>query len=208
MALDNYANLKAAVMNWSHRQDVGSFVDDFITLAENEFYHNANSPLRVRYMEALDTGACSTSDRFLALPTDYLEQRRLDITLNTERKPIKFVTPNQMNIETLGGNPTYFTVTTRIEFNRQPDQAYVTNLQYYKKLTALDSTNTTNDILTYYPNIYLYGSLWALFQWARNDEEEAKFYNKFMNAIEGANDSSERGRYGASPSMRLRRPFA
>lgn len=208
MSLNNYANLKAAVEDWSHRTDIGSYVDDFISIAEDEMYNNSQSPLRVRYMEALDTSACSTSNRFLALPTNYLEMRRLDLTVNTERKTIRYLTPNQMQISTLGGYPEYFTITTQIEFNRQPDQAYVTNLLYYKKLTALDSTNTTNDILTYYPRIYLYGTLWALFQWARNDEEEAKFYQKFLSAIEGANDSSERGRYGTSPSMRVRGSIA
>jgi len=120
MALDNYADLKAAVMDWSHRQDVGEYVDDFITLAEKEFYFNLDSPLRVREMEALDTSACSTSDRFLALPTDFLEDRRLDITVSTQRKTIQFVTPNMLEIATGSGNPDRYTVTSQIEFNNQP----------------------------------------------------------------------------------------
>lgn len=204
MALNNYANLKAAIKDWSHRTDVDVYVDDFITLAEKEFYFNLDSPLRVREMEALDTSACSTSDRFLALPTDFLESRRLDLTISSQRYTIQYETPDQVFIESVSGAPERYTITSRIEFNRQPDQAYVTNLQYYQTLNALDSTNTTNAILTKYPNIYLYGSLWALFQWARNDEEEAKYYQKFIRAVDGANVSSQRGRYGSGVVMRPR----
>lgn len=204
MALANYSQLYAAIGDWSHREDVGSYIDDFITLAEKEFYFNLDTPLRVREMEALDTSACSTANRFLALPTDFLESRRLDLTVSGLRKPIKYVTPNMLDIQTGTGYPTFFTITDQIEFDILPDQPYVTNLQYYKTLTALDSTNTTNAILTKYPNIYLYGALWALFKWARNDEEAAKFYNDFIRAIDGANIASQRGRYGASASCRPR----
>ncbi len=202
MALDNYTNLKASIISWSHRQDIGDVVDDFILIAETEFYYNAIDPLRVREMEARDTSATNTTDRFLALPTDFLEARRLDVTVSTERRIVTYQTPAQMVIQTQAAHPNYFTVTDQIEFNRQPDEIYETNLQYYQTLPALDSTNDTNEILTKYPNVYLYGALWALFKWSRNTEEELKWKNDFLAAIVGANKSSMKGRYGPNPQMR------
>lgn len=211
MSLDTYSNLKAAVENWSHRQDIGTHIDDFILLCETSFYNGVLDPqtsntvsLRVKDQEELSVGACSTSDRFLALPTDYLEQRRLDLTVSAKRKPVTYQTPAQLDILTGTGIPSYFTVTDQVEFDILPDDTYVTNMQYYKKLTALDSTNTTNSILTNFPNIYLYGCLWALFQWARNTEEESKNLILFVNAIKAANQTSKRGQYGPNPRSRVR----
>ena len=90
MALDNYANLKASIESWSHRDDVKDIIDDFILIAEAEMYANDDASLRLRSMEALDTSAANTSDRFLALPTDYLETRRLDLTVSDCRLPIDY----------------------------------------------------------------------------------------------------------------------
>lgn len=211
MALDNYANLKAAVENWSHRKDVKDYIDDFIAIAETEFYNGVYNPdireslaLRVREMEALDTSTTSTSSRFLALPTDYLELRRLDLTVSSVRKPLQYRTPNQLIILDGTAAPSYYTITDQVEFDITPDDTYSSNMQYFKKFDALDATNNTNDILTNYPNVYLYGALWALFQYARNTEEETKYFIKFTQAIESANNGSYRGRYGKGLSARVR----
>jgi len=68
-------------------------------------------------------------------------------------------------------------------------------MQYYKKETALSDSNTTNDILTNYPDVYLYGSLWALWKWAMDDIKSAGYYTMFQNAIKGANNEANSGRY-------------
>ena len=204
MALDNYANLKASIESWSHRDDVKDIIDDFILIAEAEMYANDDASLRLRSMEALDTSAANTSDRFLALPSDYLETRSLDLTVSDYRLPIEYKTPNDMFIDTNGARvPTYYTVTSQIEFDSQPDEAYVTNLLYYKKLTALSSSNTTNAILDDYPQVYLNGALWQLNVWAENDINANKYYTLFVKSINGANKTDQKGRYGVAPRQRI-----
>lgn len=198
MALDNYANLKAAVEGWSHRQDIGGYIDDFIDICEKEFYQGNSVRLRTRDMNITETSAMSASVRTQALPTNYLETIRFDVTNGGERRTIDYRTPEQTIIRSGTGTPKYYTITDQIEYDIQPDTALVTNIVHYARLNALDSTNTTNAILTNYPNVYLYGCLWALFQWARNSEEEQKFYAKFLEAIAGANSSGSDGSYGVS----------
>ena len=107
-------------------------------------------------------------------------------------------------IDTNGARvPTYYTVTNQIEFDAQPDQAYVTNLLYYKKLTALSSSNTTNAILDDYPQVYLNGALWQLNVWGENDINAQKYYTLFVKAINGANKTDQKGRYGVAPRQRI-----
>ena len=75
-------------------------------------------------------------------------------------------------------------------------------MQYLKKETALSDTNTTNEILTHVPNIYLYGALWAMLTWSHKDEAGAMFTN-FIGSIAGANKRDNKGRYGAAPRIRM-----
>lgn len=198
MALNNYANLKASVETWSKRQDVKDKIDDFIDLCETEIYSNSVEPLRIRAMVQLDTSATSSSVRTQALPTGYLEPRKFDLTVSGERYNIDYVTPSHQAIRSGTGTPSNYTVTSQIEYDVIPDDTYTTNLSYFGKLTALDSTNTTNAILTNYPNVYLYGCLMVLFQWAENNEEFAKYQNLFIQAIAGANAQDEQGNRGVA----------
>ena len=204
MALNNYANLKASIESWSHRDDVKNLIDDFILLAETEMYANSEAQIRIRDMISTETSSTGTGDRFQPLPTDYLDMRSFRITESTNAwREIDYKTPAEMGVRSGTGIPYYYTITSQIEYDVEPDQDYTTNIIYYGKLTGLSSSNTTNAILTRYPNVYLYGSLWALNQWANNDEEEMKYYAKFIKAIAGANASDNDGNIGVAPQKRI-----
>jgi hypothetical protein len=202
MALANYANLKASVQTWSKRQDVDDKLDDFIDLCETEIYSNAIAPLRIREMVQLETSATSTSVRTQALPTGFLEARRFDLTVSGQRPIIEYITPSAQVIRDSTGTPSNYTITDQIEYDIIPDVAYVTNISYYGKLTALSASNTTNALLTAYPNAYLYGSLMVLFQWADNTEEYNKYKGLFVEAISGANNTSAKGDRGVASQKR------
>lgn len=206
MALDNYANLKASIETWSHREDVKGVIDDFIAIAEAEMYSNPDSRLRLRSMEQVSTVQTITTNAYVALPTGFLESRRVDITVDGIPRTLRYKTPEELNIdETNTGIPCYFTISgDNILFELLPDAIYDIDVYYFGKLTPLSDANPVNDILTNYPNIYLYGALRSLFQWARNPEEENANYNRFIKAIEGARLTSRKGSYGPAPSMRLR----
>lgn len=199
MALNTYANLKASIESWSKRSDVSTSIDDFIDLAESEMWRH----LELRSMEARATASLSTSSRYLALPDYFIKMRRFEVIVSSERYELEQVSPASLNVSTGTGAPCYFTITSQIEFDITPADDYTVEMQYYKSLTALSSSNTTNSVLTDYPSIYLFGSLWALYDWALN-AEKAEYYNaKFMAAIGSANAKDKAGRFGAAPRMRL-----
>lgn len=204
MALDNYANLKASIESWSHREDVKNLIDDFILICETEMYSNSEAQIRLRDMITTQTSSTGTGDRFQPLPTDFLEMRSFRVAQSANSWfEIDYKTPKEMVVRSGTGLPHYFTITSQIEYDVEPDQDYVTDIIYYGKLTGLSSSNTTNAILTRYPQIYLYGSLWALNQWANNEEEELKYYSKFIKAIAGANAAENEGNIGVAPQKRV-----
>ena len=204
MALDNYANLKASIESWSHREDIKGKVDDFIQICESEMYSNSDVSLRVRSMVSTSAGVTNIVDRFQALPTGFLETRRYDFDMTGSRPTIDYITPDSMVIRDGSGVPSVYTTTSQIEYDVIPDAVYATNLIYYGKLTGLSDAATTNQVLTDSPNIYLYGSLWALNIWAENDENIMKYRQLFLSAIDGANRADASGNIGVATQKRRR----
>jgi hypothetical protein len=116
---------------------------------------------------------------------------------------LRFRTPSQLNVYDAEGTPDFYTVTSRIELNRVSDKAYTGEIQYIKEFTPLSSTNTTNAVLTDHPTVYLYGALWALKLRTEEPQNAEAYYQRFINAIIGANQKADLGRYGPAPVMRI-----
>lgn len=202
--LDNYSNLKAEIIDWSHRDDLNTRIDSFIDLAETEMLGNTIEPLRLRSGETLAAFSTSITTRFAALPTGYQSSRKLRIQIvNGGSESLRFRTPEQLNIKSSVGLPSFFTITDQIEFDRVSDQVYAGEIQYYAEFTALSSSNTTNSVLTDSPNVYLFGALWALKLFAEQPDSAASYYQRFINAIKGANNKDRLGRFGPAPVMRV-----
>ncbi len=200
MSLTTYLGLKDSIESWSHRNDVANRLDDFIDLAESEMYRH----LRIRDMETRTTA--TTSGRYLALPTGFLEMRRVRLISGAQYFELLYSTPEGMYISQDSGIPGVYTITSQLEFDRSPDSAYTIEYQYYVSLSALSAGSPTNAILTRFPNIYLFGSLWALYLWALQEDKAEYYYGKFMQAIQTANREDSKGRHGPAPAMRYGGP--
>lgn len=201
MGISTYAELKVSIQSWAHRSgtDVLNVLDDFIDLAEADIWER----LKIRDMEARATASASTSDRFLALPDGYISMRKLRIENGSIRHDLQFSNPESLKLVSSSGVPKYYTVTSQIEFDRTCDAAYTVEMQYFRSLTPLSGSNATNSVLTRFPMIYLYGCLMHYASWALNDAMFQKYSLMFQGAIEAANKSDRKGRYGVAPAMRI-----
>lgn len=205
MALNNYANLKEAIQDWSHRTDIKSRIDDFILIAEQEMYNNRIEPLEAREQEVKTSVDTVIGSKFISLPVGYESMRGIlidDKSTDAEQYELRYLTPELLHKHTTNGCPTEFTVTDQIELNRPADAIYNIEIQHLAKVQALTEANPVNDILTNYPSIYLSGSLWALYRWAKDPESAAGAYSDFLGAIKGANNATINGKYGPAPVMR------
>lgn len=203
MTILSYAELKVAIQDWSKRTDTNSLLDTFIDLAESEMYANALGPLRIRDMETSTTGVTSITTRYMALPTRFLEFRRVKLNLNDGDLKLDYCTPVAMVIRPHASMPAWFSVTSQVEFDCVSDQVYTVGIDYYQSLVPLSATATSNAILTRFPTIYLWGALAGLYQWAKQPDQAQYYYDQFMGAIAKANMSDKRGRYGPAPSIRM-----
>lgn len=203
MALNNFDNLKARLVDQSHRNDLTpDRLADFIQQAEQSMYSNPIEPLEIREFEKTSTQDTAADSSVLALPSDYLSMRAIridDKSTGAQQYELTYTSPETLFKDPASGMPSFFTVTNQIEFNRPCDAIYNVEMKYLGSLTALSDANTTNDILTNYPNIYMYGALRALNQWAERFDLAEYYFNEFIKEIRGANKQDWIGRYGPAP---------
>jgi len=200
--LDTYDNLVKEVIDWSHRDDLGVKIPDFIKMSENIMYSNDVAILMVRSMEIISTAL--TAGQYLALPDDFESARSVRLVTGDNGGELRFQAPEQMFKQVATGRPNFFTVVgNEMQFDRVPDSEYTVEIQYYRKAPSLSDIVQTNDILTNHPSIYLYGALAQVFAYAQDDQQAAKYGQLFIGAIKGANKADKKGRYGPAPSMSI-----
>ena len=200
MALDTYANLKTEIANYLNRTDLTSYLDTFIDLAESRHARD----LRLREMESVDTSITTVSGtQSYDLPTGYLEMRYVAY----QTSPYTFLTylapPDFMRVYNAGeglGTPSHYTIIgSKIYLGMQPDSAKVLELGFFKRPTALSTSNTTNLILTNFPDLYLYACLAESEPFIMNDERLKVWASLYKEGVQTANESAQRGRTSSAP---------
>lgn len=170
MSITTYAELQTAVGNWLARDDLSSYVPDFITLFESV----ANRRLRVRQMET--TATLTPSSGAATLPTDYLAWRRLTWNGSTSRE-LEFVHPTYLRAaypSADAGTPRIFTIEGSTLSIRPTDGTTLT-MDYFQKIPVLSASNTTNWLLTAHPDVYLWGAMVEAHVFAKDAESAAVF---------------------------------
>jgi hypothetical protein len=198
MALDTFANLKTSIANYLNRDDLTSYIPDFIALAEAR--HGRD--LRLRIMENVATATATSGTNYLALPTNFLEFRY--VALNTTPKIVlRYMSPFELTRNyggTTSGEPIYHTVIgERLYFGPTPNSNYSIEWAYYSKPTALSDSNTSNAILTNHPELYLYASLLESAPFLMQDERLGTWAELYKEAVRVANTSDEVGRHSSGP---------
>ena len=202
MALSTYDDLVKSIVKWSHRQDLGLLIPDFIALAESEMYSNEGWQLEIRDMETVSTAA--VSGLYLELPPNFEKARSVQLETGDGLVDVKFQAPEQLMRQPTTGQPRFFSVVgNEIEFDRVPDSAYTIQIQYYKKPDPITPANQTNSVLTNHPNIYLFGALHQAFVYLQDNEQAVLYFSKMQSVIRGANKADKKARYGPAPSMRV-----
>ena len=192
-----YAELKDQVVNFLNNMAAEQTVDTFIDLAE------ADMSRRLRHwrMEKRSTAVLDT--QYTALPDDFYEPIRLGITSGDTYR-LELVSQadmmeRRMRGTDVAGRPKYYAVTDgSIEVYPTPNDDYTLEMVYYSKIIPLDSTNTSNWILTYFPDAYLYGALLHSAPFLGEDvrlQTWSVLYDKSINAI---NTDSEKAKFGGT----------
>ena len=197
MAISTYAELQTAVANWLDRADLTDRIPEFIALAEARM----NRVLRIRLMEGKYTASTVAAQRNYALPAGYLQMRNLQIN-TTPIRPCQYVTPeiyDRLYGSTTTGTPEIYTIiANEIQLGPIPAGVQTIEMLFYKKITALSGSNTTEAMLTDNPDVYLYGALLEAEPFIMNDERVGLWAQGFQQAISDLQEQDNKDRHSGS----------
>lgn len=203
MALDTFSGLKTTIADYLNRDDLTSIIPSFITLAEAKF----NRKLRVRQMVKRATATIDT--QYFAFPTDWLQAKQFVLNTNpiTYLEYVTNFQGDELRATTAiaVGKPQYYTfVGSQIEVIPSPDTGYTGELTYYGKIPALSDSNTSNWLLAYAPDLYLYGALLEASPYLKDDERLAVWGNLYISSIGDIEIADQRASVASTPIVRAR----
>ena len=197
MSLSNFTELKTEIANFLNRDDLTNVIPTFIRLAEAKM----NRDIRHWRMETRKTALLD--NQFTTLPIDFLSPVRM--TLNTaETKVLELAGTNEISklrAEACNatGEPAYYAmIDGSIEVFPSPDADYTIEMLYYEAIEGLSNSITTNWILTYYPDVYLYASLLQSAPYLMEDNRIPVWGAYYTSALETLNQENELAKTGGS----------
>lgn len=183
-----YAELQTEVAHWLNRTDLNTDIPTFIDFAENRI----NRTSGISRQETESTITMTINQDNTDVPAGFEE----DISMRYTGE--NFIPLTKVNIGDLDkykdiknqSRPYYYAVSEgKFFWNIKPDQAYQVIVRYSKKWDL--ATDTTNWLLTNYPDVYLYGALSEAGVFI-DDTKTATWQSKFETALKQVQYQSTR----------------
>jgi hypothetical protein len=195
MALTNYAELQTAVAAFLNRDDLTAIIPTFIDLAEAQIQREARS-------WRMETRTAITLDaQYVDLPSDWVETIRL-ASLSTGYRDLRLVSSAEMErmraeASDATGTPQYYCLTGgQIEIYPTPDTSYTGEIVYIQRIPTIVSN--ANWVITYEPDLYLYGALLQSAPYLVEDARIAVWGSLYNAAMAGINIQSDAAKSSGS----------
>jgi hypothetical protein len=197
VAITTYTNLQTEIANWLHRDDLTDEIPDFIALCE------ATLQVRCKLVEFESTATVTITSGVGTLPTGFVGMRSVYWN-DSLAQPLQYITPEQFDaMRSWGDGDTYFYTISGSTIRTSNTETGGVIMTYYAKFVPLSGSNTSNAILSNFPDAYLYGSLVQACIYTQDDAGAAKYSSLFSNAIDRINDNNADRKYaGATLQVR------
>lgn len=193
-----YEGLCVKIADTLNRADLSAAIPDFTVLATAKIERDV---ARVRHPSAISSTTISATALATSLPADFVAAYQ--VMLTNSGKHLRYVSPEDTralfeNAVTTAETDTFYTIiANKIRILPAPSASSPVSidLYYYARLPALNTSNTTNWVLTRYPDLYLYGSLVHSAPYLKADERIAlwdSIYNRILSEIEIEADRATR----------------
>ena len=203
MSITTYDELKSTIADFLNRDDLTSVIPTFISLAE------ADMNRKVRHWRMEDRAVAVADARYIALPANFIEAQRIMLTSPAVQR-LEMITQSDLmdrrSVDDTAKKPAYYSIVDgAFELYPQPDQSYDLEIVYYERLDSLSASITTNWMLEYSPDAYLYGSLLHAAPYLAEDGRVQVWASLYKNAIDGINLEDDKAKAsGSGHRMRIR----
>lgn len=187
-----FAELKAQILAYAHRPDLTDEVAGFVSLAEGLIRRDLRATVVTVTLDESDRVA----DGVYTLPSTLLEVRSLRIEHGTHFDTLEQKSPQE--IATLASSAPvqwYAMLGSTVEFRGVPEEDAEIELTYFGHPAALDADG---DVLALDEALYVYGSLFHLYQFTQDLELANGALETFQDALTKLNEAAGRKLGGAS----------
>jgi len=182
MALTNYSDLQQSVANFLVRDDLTTYIPDFIALAESRI----SSDLETNDLHITTT--MTVDDASETLPANFKGMVRFN--LEGVYPALDYMPPDSFHSTyavNVSGRPIAYTIEgDSIFFAPYPATSLTATYTYSAKPSL--ATDTTNRLMTNAPDVYLYASLCEAARFLLDDDMLAKYEPAYREAMDRLND--------------------
>ena len=154
----NKGELNTTITRYLKRNDLIDLYDTWIAFTSTRI----DTQLRLSEQEYRTITV--PDSQFVQLPPDFIEMRHIQTSQNGGR-PLRYVTPNKLDqlrarySDSFAPMGFYTIMDNQIEISPAPgpDNEATLEMFYYAKLPPLPGNQSTNKVLTAFPQLYLYG---------------------------------------------------
>jgi len=194
--ITDYASLQSAVKNYLVYDDVNEFFDLFLGLAEARL----NREIRIREMRANSGDLTANASSEISIPSGLIEI--IDFYETGENGgTLDYLAPQKFwslkSSRSGSAQPAAYTIDgTTIYLTPLTDStSRVYRIDFYKELTGLSATNTTNSLLTKAPDVYLYAVLLCAQPYLADPARQSEFAAMYENSRQSLLAADTRSRY-------------
>lgn len=196
MALSNYGELKTAIADFLNRDDLTAVIPTFVALCESQVARD------LRHWRQESRVSTTLNERFENLPTDWLEGIHMYLSdgAQVEYASIAEIGRQKVLTNDTAGKPRLFTLNSgQIEFFPAPDASYDLTMVYYARIPTMSANADANWLMTYYPDVYLYGSLLQSAPYLAEDARITVWAQLYGAAVKNLGDDSTKARSSGGP---------
>lgn len=193
MSINSYTTLKTAVANWLNKDDLTTYIPDFVMLGEMRIYRD----LRIRAMEtalssSISSGVLTVPSGYMALKFAYIDSSPIS---KLTRKDAEWMYHNYPT-RSADGTPKFIAREgDNFIFGPYPDSTYTVKGVYFKRLDALaTTTNETNWFTANAPDLLLFAALCEAAPFIKDDPRIAIWegrYNLAKSRVQSNDDDEE-----------------
>lgn len=210
MAIDTYAKLQSEILDTLNRTDLVADVSEYTPGTIEGAVIRAISKAERRIVRRLKTREFETSTSFstvagtetISIPADYVMTKTLILTNSPNVVLIQKDLTTLINDypSTAAGIPTAYALFGTSAYLRPvPDTARAAKLFYYASPAPLSASNTSNTLLTKYPDLLLYGALIEVTAHVEDDDRIQLWKGAFDEAIKDITEDNTLNRWSGAP---------
>jgi len=189
----NYGELKTLLAGYLHRSDLTAMIPNFVTLAQARLNHD----IRHIMMNGSSSINAIAGTANITLPSDFLHMVRLQVPYSSGYRTLQQQTLEQNTAfnESYGGgtgDPQYYAIInmTLAELVPTPEENVTLTCVYRRRLAAFTGDTATDDVLTKFPNAYVYAAMVEATPYIQSDKRLGLWkalYDEEMMRIDDVN---------------------